>query len=82
MCSYCSQGGDPANIEDSAPQHHHHHQGAAAGGGDIELAGRGASDGGLTYFDVLDFANQIARGMEHLEKMKVSIKQGLGMVDE
>ena len=27
--------------------------------------------GGLTYFDVLDFGIQIARGMEHLGKMKV-----------
>ena len=25
----------------------------------------------LSYFEVLDFALQIARGMEHLEKMKV-----------
>lgn len=29
-------------------------------------------DGGLTHLDVLDFALQIARGMEHLEQMKVS----------
>ena len=29
-------------------------------------------DGGLTQLDVLDFALQIARGMEHLEQMKVS----------
>ena len=28
-------------------------------------------DGGLTHLDVLDFALQIARGMEHLEQMKV-----------
>jgi len=30
-------------------------------------------EGGLTHFDVLDFSVQIARGMEHLEKMKVGI---------
>ncbi len=28
--------------------------------------------GELSYFEVVDFAHQIARGMEHLEKMKVS----------
>ena len=30
-------------------------------------------EGGLTHFDVLDFSVQIARGMEHLGKMKVGI---------
>ena len=30
------------------------------------------ADRGLSYFEVLDFAQQIARGMEHLERMKVS----------
>lgn len=30
------------------------------------------SENTLSYFEVLDFAQQIARGMEHLEKMKVT----------
>ena len=30
-------------------------------------------EGKLSYFEVLDFSNQIAKGMEHLEKMKVSV---------
>ena len=34
-------------------------------------------DGGLTQLDVLDFALQIARGMEHLEQMKVSFLLGI-----
>ena len=32
----------------------------------------GGRAGELSYFEVVDFAHQIARGMEHLEKMKVS----------
>lgn len=34
---------------------------------------------GLSYFEVLDFAQQIARGMEHLEKMKVSVTSSLSL---
>ena len=71
-CSYCNQlaslveysnvGGGPI-----APPP----DGAAARQSMFSLAN--LYEGGLTHFDVLDFAVQIARGMEHLEKMKVSI---------
>ncbi len=38
-------------------------------GGDLNT---GDCAGELSYFEFVDFAHQIARGMEHLEKMKVS----------
>ena len=33
---------------------------------------KGNSKGRLSYFEILDYANQISKGMEHLESMKVS----------
>ena len=36
-----------------------------------------STETGLSYFEVLDFALQIAQGMEHLEKMKVSTQKKL-----
>ena len=48
-------------------------QGALGGAGpNIAATSTNDAETRLSYFEVLDFALQIARGMEHLEKMKVS----------
>ena len=56
-CIYCSTG----------------QEGGVAGGADICLCPDVAvmEQGRLSYFEVLDYSGQVARGMEHLEKMKV-----------
>lgn len=60
--------------------------GTTAAGGDRVSLGGGAgsvpsdSERGLSYFEVLDFAQQIARGMEHLERMKVNLLHPLNVV--
>ena len=70
-CVYCCQCGTGDEATQPLPT-------AGARGADDRscLVGEGnsfsESERGLSYFEVLDFAQQIARGMEHLEKMKVS----------
>ena len=71
MCAYCSlQLGDTVGEQQGVglgvEQEEGPRERQAAEESDSPLAG-----GGLAYFDVLDFGLQIARGMEHLEKMKV-----------
>ena len=46
--------------------------GANPGGAGMNVTADSDTETRLSYFEVLDFALQIARGMEHLEKMKVS----------
>ena len=73
MCAYCSmqlsatvgcQGEEQGVEREEGPRERRAAE--APQDSDSTLAG-----GGLTYFDILDFGLQIARGMEHLEKMKV-----------
>ena len=68
-CVYCCQcvGGEATG--NLLTQHGTGERSSLGGAGNLSSE----TEGGLSYFEVLDFAQQIARGMEHLEKMKVNI---------
>ena len=73
-CVYCCQCANSEAV--GGPQHPGDQ--ANLGGAGLNVTASSASfftddtETRLSYFEVLDFALQIARGMEHLEKMKVS----------
>ena len=63
VCIYCSAGqeqGSGGRVDEGA-----------GGVGRSLCPDMGVMQGKLSYFEVLDYACQIARGMEHLENMKV-----------
>lgn len=86
-CVYCSERTAPSNGqgERPAPSNGQAERPVASHGDVCLCPDPSVMDGRLSYFEVLDYASQIARGMEHLQKMKVPLKLtcfwGLSLLD-